>query len=114
MEESQTEFATVLEVIGGPQGVSKENGNFIYKVGETVKPTKPFNEDWTVECTSGIHFSSHTNRSGELLMAYRINAKSKPKTSSMQSEQSFPAESTIPKMGGRICLETPGMAKESR
>ena len=52
----RAEFATVLEVIGGPQGVSKENGNFIYKVGETVKPTKPFNEDWTVECTSGIHF----------------------------------------------------------
>jgi len=29
---------------------------FAYRVGETVTPTKPFNEDRWQECASGVHF----------------------------------------------------------
>jgi hypothetical protein len=29
---------------------------FPYKVGETVRPTEPFDDSIAVECTSGIHF----------------------------------------------------------
>jgi hypothetical protein len=30
--------------------------DFTYKTGETVRPEKPFSDDWTDECASGIHF----------------------------------------------------------
>lgn len=30
--------------------------NFIYEVGKIVEPTEPFEENWTIECASGIHF----------------------------------------------------------
>jgi hypothetical protein len=53
----RAEYAQVLEIFSGAEkAVSQEDSNFIYKVGETVRPTKPFNEDWTNECSTGIHF----------------------------------------------------------
>ena len=30
--------------------------SFIYKVGDTIRPTEPFNDDRFIECASGIHF----------------------------------------------------------
>ena len=30
--------------------------SFIYKVGDTIRPTEPFNDDRFMECASGIHF----------------------------------------------------------
>ena len=38
------------------KAVSSHNNNFIYKVGETVTPEEPFDEDRWNECASGIHF----------------------------------------------------------
>jgi hypothetical protein len=35
---------------------SNHNYSFEYKVGEIVKPVEKFNEDWSNECASGIHF----------------------------------------------------------
>jgi len=53
----RAEFATVLEIIGcGKTAESYREEGFTYKVGETVRPKEKFNEDWTEECTSGIHF----------------------------------------------------------
>ena len=37
-------------------GMSKYDSSFTYKVGETVKPTQPFDNDRWNECGSGIHF----------------------------------------------------------
>ena len=37
-------------------GPSSYDTKFIYKEGETVKPTEAFCEDVTQECASGIHF----------------------------------------------------------
>ena len=53
------ERAVVLEIIGAKEGVTHDhdtNADFFYRVGETVKPNKPFCEDFTQECASGIHF----------------------------------------------------------
>jgi len=52
----RAEFATVLEIFGAEVGISTNNPNFIYRVGETVKPTEPFDDNWMEECSSGIHF----------------------------------------------------------
>jgi len=53
----RAEYATVLEIYGADTATtSTEDRPFTYKVGETVKPTKPFNENWTEECSTGIHF----------------------------------------------------------
>ena len=52
----RAEFATVLEISGGGAAISSHDSNFIYNVGETVKPTEPFSDDWQNECASGIHF----------------------------------------------------------
>ena len=38
------------------EGFSNYKSGFIYKVGEYVEPTKPFNPDRWNECASGIHF----------------------------------------------------------
>lgn len=38
------------------KGVSLCDDNFVYEVGQTVKPTEPFDEDRWNECGSGIHF----------------------------------------------------------
>ena len=48
----RAEFAVVLEGCG----VSEWDGRFKYKVGETVRPRDPFDEDRWNECGSGIHF----------------------------------------------------------
>ena len=48
----RAEYAVVLD--GG--GASQYDQSFKYKVGETVKPTEPFDEDRWKECAPGIHF----------------------------------------------------------
>jgi len=35
---------------------STHDKNFIYKVGKTVKPTEPFDDDRWNECSTGVHF----------------------------------------------------------
>ena len=52
----RAEFAHVLEIIGAESGKSQHDENFIYRVGETVRPAEPFCEDRWNECGSGIHF----------------------------------------------------------
>jgi hypothetical protein len=52
----RAEFANVLEVFGAKAGASLRDSNFTYKAGETVKPTEKFDEDYTNECSTGIHF----------------------------------------------------------
>ena len=60
----RAEFAIVksIRTIGGGEtldlvrAVSFHASQFNYRVGETVRPEGPFNEDWRVECASGIHF----------------------------------------------------------
>jgi hypothetical protein len=42
-------------VIAG-EGTSKYDGSFAYRIGATVRPTTPFDEDRWNECSSGIHF----------------------------------------------------------
>ena len=42
--ENETEFRSLYD------------NSFVYRVGETAKPTKRFNNSSTIECTSGIHF----------------------------------------------------------
>ena len=55
----RAEYAEVLEITKGKQqlkkAISTNDNSFIYKVGETVKCDK-FDEDWTRECSGGIHF----------------------------------------------------------
>ena len=48
----RAEYAIVLEGEGG----SICDPSFSYKVGETVRPVEPFDEDRWDECASGIHF----------------------------------------------------------
>lgn len=56
----RAEYAEVLEITKGKRKVkeatSTHDHSFIYKVGETVKPTTRFSDEWTEECASGIHF----------------------------------------------------------
>lgn len=40
----------------GFEAYSSHDVNFIYKVGNTVEPTEPFDEDRWHECAPGIHF----------------------------------------------------------
>ena len=35
---------------------SMYDNNFTYKVGDTIRPKEPFNDDRFMECASGIHF----------------------------------------------------------
>jgi hypothetical protein len=51
----RAEFADVLEVVGAKEGISGNDPNTIYRVGETVKPDS-FDENWQDECSNGIHF----------------------------------------------------------
>ena len=55
----RAEYAEVLEITKGSRklktAISKNDNNFIYKVGETVKPDK-FDDNWQDECSNGIHF----------------------------------------------------------
>lgn len=53
--------AIVLEITGKngkplKKAKSQYDNEFEYRVGETVQPTKPFDEDRWNECASGIHF----------------------------------------------------------
>ena len=50
--------AKVIKFIGGEETeyMSQHDVAFIYRVGETVEPTKPFDDSWCEECASGIHF----------------------------------------------------------
>ena len=48
----RAEYAVVIE----GEGVSSYDPTFVYKIGETVRPCGPFNEDRWNECASGIHF----------------------------------------------------------
>ena len=52
----RAEYAEVLEVTGAETGVSTHDSSFTYTMSQTVRPLDPFNEEWTVECGSGIHF----------------------------------------------------------
>ncbi len=56
----RAEFAKVLEIWDGDKsvetGMSKYDEDFIYRIGETVKPKTPFDDDRWDECSSGIHF----------------------------------------------------------
>ena len=52
----RAEYATVLELSKGTEATSEYDEDFKYRVGETVRPTNPFNENWQEECASGIHF----------------------------------------------------------
>ena len=52
----RAEYVDVLEVIGGDVGVTSAHGpKTQYKAGERVHPNS-FDEDWTSECSNGIHF----------------------------------------------------------
>ena len=51
----RAEFADVLEVHGAEFGISMHDGKTKYSVGERVIPDG-FDDDWTQECSSGVHF----------------------------------------------------------
>ena len=52
----RAEYAKVIEIIGADNAISQHDNSFIYKVGDIVGPTTPFDEDFTNECSTGIHF----------------------------------------------------------
>ena len=52
----RAEYAQVIEIIGADEAISQHDNKFIYKVGDTVRPTTTFDEDFTNECSTGIHF----------------------------------------------------------
>ena len=52
----RAEYAQVVEIIGADEAISQHDNKFIYKVGDTVRPTTTFDEDFTNECSTGIHF----------------------------------------------------------
>ena len=51
----RAEYAKVLEIIGADEAYSSYDPEFVYRKGETVRPDS-WDDDWTVECGSGIHF----------------------------------------------------------
>ena len=54
----RAEFAEVLEIIGTDVGFAKSSYDtkFEYRIGDIVRPTEKFDEDFQNECASGIHF----------------------------------------------------------
>jgi len=52
----RAEYADVLEIFGAEKAVSQYDNKFIYEVGKRVAPTKPFDENFMNECSTGIHF----------------------------------------------------------
>ena len=52
----RAEYAKVLEIFGAKEAFSSYDNSFTYKVGKTIKPTTTFDENYTNECSSGIHF----------------------------------------------------------
>ena len=51
----RAEFVDVLEIFGGDVGISGHDNHTEYRVGQRVLPDG-FDERWTEECASGIHF----------------------------------------------------------
>jgi hypothetical protein len=51
----RAEYVDVLEVIGAEVGIAQHDGKTEYRVGQRVTPDR-WEEDWTQECASGIHF----------------------------------------------------------
>ena len=51
----RAEYVHVLEVIGSDVGLSLYDGLTSYRICEEVRPEK-WDEDWTNECSDGIHF----------------------------------------------------------
>jgi len=52
----RAEYAEVLEIEGANTATSIYDSTFKYEVGDILKPTKPFDDNWQNECSSGIHF----------------------------------------------------------
>jgi hypothetical protein len=52
----RAEYADVLEIYGSTIAISKEDSSFFYEIGKRVIPTKPFDENFINECSTGIHF----------------------------------------------------------
>ena len=54
----RAEYAQVLEIYGADIAHSNypHDDSLPYKVGDTVRPSKPFDENWVEECSTGIHF----------------------------------------------------------
>ena len=56
----RAEFAEVLEISKGTRqlktAISNYDSSFKFRVGETVRPTTPYDDDWMNECSTGIHF----------------------------------------------------------
>ena len=52
----RAEYAEVVEIVGADMAVSIHDPDFVYRVGDTVRPKEPFCMDWNQECASGIHF----------------------------------------------------------
>jgi hypothetical protein len=52
------EVVAIFDSAGNPvdDAVSTWDSGFVYRVGATVEPTKPFDTDMWNECSSGIHF----------------------------------------------------------
>ena len=51
----RAEYVDVIEVIGAEKAISLDDGKTEYVTGQRVTPNS-FDEDWTEECSSGIHF----------------------------------------------------------
>ena len=51
----RAEFADVLGVIGAEVGISTHDGKTEYRVGQRVTPDS-FDDNWTDECSHGVHF----------------------------------------------------------
>jgi hypothetical protein len=52
----RAKFVKVLEISEGKEAFSISNLTFVYHVGEIVRPTELFSDNWMEECESGIHF----------------------------------------------------------
>lgn len=52
----KSEFAKVLEIYGSDEAISIDDNSFVYRVGKTVRPKKPFVDDWLNGTSSGIYF----------------------------------------------------------
>ncbi|ODR25798.1 pentapeptide repeat-containing protein [Mycolicibacterium porcinum] len=52
----RAEYAKVVDIYGADEAHSTHDPSFVYRKGEIVRPTKPFDENWTDECSTGIHF----------------------------------------------------------
>ena len=51
----RAEFADVLEIFGADMAISKYDNKTTYEVGKRMLPDN-FDDDFTQECSSGIHF----------------------------------------------------------